>query len=49
VFTKRQMIGVGLTFIFAHGALGLVKMWAARHATHDGLDGTVASAAQVVL
>jgi hypothetical protein len=49
VFTKRQFIGVVLTFTFAQGALGLVKMWAARHATHDGLDGTIAGAAQVAL
>ncbi len=49
MFTKRQMIGVVLTFTFAQGAMGLVKMWAARHATHDGIDGTIASAAQVAL
>jgi hypothetical protein len=49
VFTKRQFIGVVLTFVFAQGSLGLVKMWAARHATHDGIDGTIASGVQVAL
>jgi hypothetical protein len=43
------MIGVTLTVLLLHGTLGLVKLWSARHATHDGIDGLVGSAAQVVL
>lgn len=38
-----------LVVLLAKPAFGLVKLWAARHSTHDGLDGTVARAAQVTV
>lgn len=47
--TKRMFDLVVLTVLLTKPAFGLVKLWAARHSTHDGIDGTVAQAAQVVL
>lgn len=47
-FTKRQFIGVVLTVVLLQGTLGLVKMWGARHSTHDGIDGTVGGAVNVI-
>jgi hypothetical protein len=37
-----------LTVVLAQGAFGLVKLWSARHSTHDGIDGTVGRAASVI-
>ncbi len=48
MYTKRQFVGVVLTVVLIQGSFGLVKMWAARHATHDGVDGVVGRAASVV-
>lgn len=48
IFTKRQMAGVIIVMVLGQGAIGLIKIAAARHSTHDGVDGTVARAAQVV-
>ena len=48
MFTKRQMVGVILTVVLFQGTAGLIKLWAARHSTHDGIDGTVGRAAQIV-
>ena len=48
IYTKRQFVGVILTVVLAQGAFGLIKLWGARHATHDGIDGTVGQAAQVI-
>lgn len=42
------MIGVVLTVVLLQGSFGLVKMWAARHSTHDGIDGVIGGAANVV-
>lgn len=49
MYTKRQFTGVVLTVILLQGTFGLVKMWAARHSTHDGADGVVGRAANVIL
>lgn len=48
MYTKRQMVGVVLTVVLLQGSLGLVKMWAARHSTHEGVDGVVGRAASVI-
>jgi hypothetical protein len=48
MFTRRIFVGVVLTGIFFQGAKGLVRLWATRHSTHDGIDGDVAQAALVV-
>ena len=48
MYTKRQMVGVLLTVTLFQGAVGLVKLWAARHSTHDGIDGVAGRAAQIV-
>lgn len=45
--TKRQFDMVILVTLLARPAFGLAKLWAARHSTHDGLGGVVASAVQV--
>lgn len=47
--TKRIFDMTILVVLLAKPAFGLVKLWAARHSTHDGLDGTVARAAQVTV
>lgn len=47
--TKRQFDMVVLTVLLLKPAVGLVKLWAARHSTHDGIDGVVAGAAAVAL
>lgn len=47
MLNRRGVVQVGLLFIFAHGGVSLIKLWAARHSTHDGVDGVVAKAAQV--
>lgn len=47
--TKRIFDMVIITVLLAKPAFGLVKLWAARHSTHDGIDGTIAQAATVVL
>jgi hypothetical protein len=39
---------VVLTVVLLQGSFGLVKMWAARHSTHDGADGVVGRAAAVI-
>lgn len=49
VFTKRIFVGVILTNVFFIGAAGAVRLWAARHSTHDGIDGVVGRAALVVV
>lgn len=49
MYTKRQFVGVVLTVILLQGSFGLVKMWAARHSTHDGADGVLGRAANVIL
>lgn len=38
-----------LVVLLAKPAFGVVKLWAARHSTHEGIDGTAARAAQVAL
>ena len=48
MFTKRQMVGVLVTIVLYQGAVGLVKLAAARHATHDGADGVIGRAAQII-
>ena len=48
MLTKRQFVGVILTVVLFQGTAGLVKLWAARHSTHAGVDGTVGRAAQIV-
>lgn len=45
--TKRIFDMTILVVLLAKPAFGLVKLWAARHSTHDGLDGTVADAVNV--
>ncbi len=47
--TKRQFDMTVLVVLLAGPAFGLVKLWAARHSTHDGIDGTMARAATVAL
>lgn len=49
MYTKRQFVGVILTVVLLQGTIGLGKMWAARHSTHDGVDGIVGRAANVIL
>lgn len=48
ILTKRQFVGVILTVTLFQGTVGLIKLWAARHSTHSGVDGTVGRAAQIV-
>ena len=48
MYTQRQFVGVILTVVLAQGTFGLIKLWAARHSTHNGIDGTVGRAAQIV-
>lgn len=46
--SKRQFILTALTVpLVVWGPLTLLKLWAARHSTHDGVDGLIASAVQV--
>lgn len=45
--TKRQFDMVILVTFLFRPAFGLVKLWAARHSTHEGVGGTLASAVQV--
>lgn len=47
--TKRVFDLVVLTGLLLKPAVGLVKLWAARHSTHEGLDGVVAQAVAVTL
>lgn len=47
--TKRMFDMVVLTALLIQPVKGLVKLWAARHSTHDGIDGIVADAVQVAL
>lgn len=47
--TKRMFDMTILVVLLAKPAFGLVKLAAARHATHDGFDGVAARAAQVAL
>jgi hypothetical protein len=49
LFTKRIMLGTVFTFILGQGAWSVLKLWAARHSTHNGVDGKVADAIQVTL
>lgn len=46
--TKRIFDLVIIVTLLARPAFGLVKMAAARHATHPGLGGTVGQAVQVM-
>lgn len=46
--TKRIFDMVIITTLFARGAFGLGKLWAARHSTHDGADGVAARAVMVL-
>lgn len=46
--TKRMFDLVVLTVLLTKPAFGLVKLWAARHSTHDGIDGTVGGAVNVI-
>lgn len=48
VYTKRQFVGVVLTVVLLQGSFGLVKMWSARHSTHEGVDGVVGRAVSVI-
>lgn len=48
LYTKRQFVGVVLTVVLLQGSFGLVKMWSARHSTHEGIDGVLGSAANVI-
>jgi len=48
MYTKRIFVGTVLTVVLLQGSFGLVKMWAARHSTHDGVDGVVGRAASVI-
>lgn len=47
--TKRMFDMTILVVLLAKPAFGLVKLWATRHSTHEGIDGTMARAAQVTL
>jgi hypothetical protein len=42
------MVGVVLTVVLLQGTFGLVKMWSARHSTHEGVDGVVGRAVNVI-
>lgn len=48
MYTKRQMVGVVLTVVLIQGSFGLVKMWSARHSTHEGVDGVLGRAVNVI-
>jgi len=48
MYTKRQFVGVILTVVLLQGSFGLVKMWSARHSTHEGIDGVLGSAVNVI-
>jgi hypothetical protein len=48
MYTQRQFVGVILTVVLLQGTFGLVKMWSARHSTHEGVDGVVGRAVNVI-
>lgn len=48
LYTQRQFVGVVLTVVLLQGTFGLVKMWAARHSTHEGVDGVVGQAVNAI-
>lgn len=45
--TRRILLLGVVTYIGMQASWGLVRLWAARHSTHDGLDGLVADAVNV--
>lgn len=49
MYTRRQMIGVVLTVLLLQGSIGLAKAAAARHSTHEGVDGVLGRAANIIL
>lgn len=46
--TKRIFDMVVIVTIASRAAMGLAKLWAARHSTHDGVDGVLARSVQVL-
>lgn len=48
MYTKRQFVGVVLTVVLFQGTAGLIKLWSARHATHEGVDGVAGRAGQII-